>query len=58
MFNNTNLAYAYDDWDDNKSYKNNVVAFVRRKSHGIVETRNGEKAMKNQKEMKDRRAHV
>lgn len=51
MFNNTNLAYAYDDWDDNKSYKNNVVAFVRRKSHDIVETRNGEKAMKNQKEM-------
>lgn len=45
------MAYAYDDWDDNKSYKNNVVAFVRRKSHDIVETRNGEIKMKNVKEM-------
>jgi len=49
----TNLAYAYDDWYDNKSYKNNVMAFVRRKSHAIVETRNGEIEMKNQKEMND-----
>ena len=47
----TNLAYAYDEWDYKESHKNNVVAFRRRESHGIVETHEGEKSMSRLKMM-------
>lgn len=47
----TNLAYAYDEWDYEESHKNNVVAFRRRESHGIVETHEGEKSMSRLKMM-------
>ena len=47
----SNLAYAYDEWDYEESHKNNVVAFRRRESHGIVETHEGEKSMSRLKMM-------
>ena len=39
------LAYAYDDLSYTKPSKCNVVAFARRKGHGIVEAINEDKTM-------------
>ncbi len=42
----SNLAYAYDDLSYTKPSKCNVVAFARRKGHGIVEAINEDKTMR------------
>ena len=42
----SNLAYAYDDLSYTKLSKSNVVAFARRKGHGIVEAINEDKTMR------------
>lgn len=47
----TNLAIKPEYWDYEESHKNNVVAFRRRESHGIVETHEGEKSMSRLKMM-------
>lgn len=41
----TNLTIKPEYWDYEESHKNNVVAFRRQESHGIVETHEGEKSM-------------
>ena len=46
----SNLAYVYDS--EEKSVKNNVVAFSRQKGHGKVEAKIGVKDMKRTQEEK------
>lgn len=42
----SNLAYAYDDLSYTKPSKSNVVAFARRKGHGIVDAIKEDKTMR------------